>query len=127
MARQLVDEGVGLFVDAADALLGAVAGKRAAFLGHRLDGQTCKLGDALQAATDKAIEAWRASGAIRRSGRTTTPSGPAATRKVARLLRIVEDELERVDLYEGFADEIRAEGFTDAVVLGMGGSSSGRK
>ncbi len=126
VARQLVDEGVGLFVDAADALLGAVAGKRAAFLGHRLDGQTCKLGDALQAATDKAIEAWRASGAIRRlwAHDNTVWSGRDEEKWLG-WLRIVEDELERVDLYEGFADEIRAEGFTDAVVLGMGGSSLG--
>ncbi|MBD8907064.1 bifunctional transaldolase/phosoglucose isomerase [Methylorubrum zatmanii] len=126
VARQLVDEGVQLFVDAADALLGAVAGKRAALLGHRLDAQTCKLGEALQAATDKAIESWRASGAIRRlwAHDKTVWTGRDEDKWLG-WLRIVEDELERVDLYESFAEEIRAEGFTDVVVLGMGGSSLG--
>lgn len=126
VARQLVEEGVQLFVDAADALLGAVAGKRAALLGHRLDAQTCKLGEALQAATDKAIESWRASGAIRRlwAHDKTVWTGRDEDKWLG-WLRIVEDELERVDLYESFAEEIRAEGFTDVVVLGMGGSSLG--
>ncbi|CAO4176848.1 bifunctional transaldolase/phosoglucose isomerase [Methylorubrum populi] len=126
VARQLVEEGVQLFVDAADALLGAVAGKRAALLGHRLDAQTCKLGEALQAATDKAIESWRASGAIRRlwAHDKTVWTGRNEDKWLG-WLRIVEDELERVDLYENFAEEIRAEGFTDVVVLGMGGSSLG--
>ncbi|KQT61652.1 transaldolase [Methylobacterium sp. Leaf456] len=126
VGRQLVDEGVGLFVDAADALLGAVAGKRAALLDHRLNAQSCKLGDALQSATDKAIESWRASGAIRRlwAHDATVWSGRDEAKWLG-WLRIVEDELERVDLYEGFADEVRSEGFTDVVVLGMGGSSLG--
>lgn len=126
VARQLVDEGVQLFVDAADALLGAVAGKRVAFLGARLNAQSCKLGDGLQAATDKAIESWRASGAIRRlwAHDATVWTGRDEAKWLG-WLRIVEDELEKVALYEGFADEIRSEGFTDAVVLGMGGSSLG--
>jgi transaldolase/glucose-6-phosphate isomerase len=126
VARQLVEEGVQLFVDAADALLGAVAGKRVAFLGHRLNAQSFKLGDALQAATDKTVESWRASGAIRRlwAHDSTVWTGRDEAKWLG-WLRIVEDELEKVALYEGFAEEVRSEGFTDAVVLGMGGSSLG--
>ena len=126
VARQLVEEGVGLFVDAADALLGAVAGKRAAFLGTRLDLQACKLGEALQAATDKAIESWRASGAIRRlwAHDASVWSGRDEANWLG-WLRIVEDELEKVEQYEAFAEWVRGQGFTDAVVLGMGGSSLG--
>ena len=126
VARQLVDEGVGLFVDAADALLAAVADKRAALLDHRLDAQSFKFDDALHAAADKAIESWRAGGAIRRlwAHDSTVWTGRDEDRWLG-WLRIVEDELERVDLYESFAEEVRAEGFTDAVVLGMGGSSLG--
>ncbi|MEN3211411.1 bifunctional transaldolase/phosoglucose isomerase [Methylorubrum populi] len=126
VARQLVEEGVQLFVDAADALLGAVAGKRAALLDHRLDAQSFKFDDALQTATDKAVESWRASGAIRRLwAHDNTVWTGRDEEKWLGWLRIVEDELERVDLYEKFAEEVRAEGFTDAVVLGMGGSSLG--
>ena len=49
IAEQLVREGVQLFIDAADNLLGAVAGKRAALLGHRLDGQSLAMDDTLAA------------------------------------------------------------------------------
>jgi transaldolase/glucose-6-phosphate isomerase len=40
-------------------------------------------------------------------------------------LRIVEDELAHVSEYAAFADDVRQTGFTDVVVLGMGGSSLG--
>ncbi|GEP09404.1 bifunctional transaldolase/phosoglucose isomerase [Methylobacterium gnaphalii] len=126
VARQLVDEGVQLFVDAADAVLGAVAGKRAAFLGTRLNGQSCKLGDQLQGSADKTIEAWRAKGAIRRlwAHDKTVWTGRDEDKWLG-WLRIVEDGLDRLGEYQAFAEEIRSEGFTDAVVLGMGGSSLG--
>ena len=43
VTAKLVEEGVQLFADAFDKLLGAVARKRAAILGEKLDGQTYKL------------------------------------------------------------------------------------
>ncbi|MCJ2106849.1 bifunctional transaldolase/phosoglucose isomerase [Methylobacterium sp. E-041] len=126
VARQLVEEGVQLFIDAADKLLGAVAGKRVALLGHRLDGQSLKLGDALATETGKAVEAWRASGAIRRlwAHDTTVWSG-ADEDKWLGWLRIVEDELERADAYAALSAWVRSRAFSDVVVLGMGGSSLG--
>ncbi|GJE28922.1 bifunctional transaldolase/phosoglucose isomerase [Methylobacterium organophilum] len=126
VARQLVEEGVQLFVDAADKLLGAVSDKRAALLGSRLDSQALVLPEPLQAATDKALESWRESGAIRRlwAHDTSVWTGRDEDKWLG-WLRIVEDELENVGAYETFAAEIKAEGFTDAVVLGMGGSSLG--
>ncbi|GEO98248.1 bifunctional transaldolase/phosoglucose isomerase [Methylobacterium haplocladii] len=126
VAKQLVAEGVQLFVDAADAVLGAVASKRAALLGARLNGHACKLGDVLQGATDKTIESWRAGGAIRRlwAHDKTVWTGTDEDKWLG-WLRIVEDGLAKVGEYQAFAEEIRSEGFTDAVVLGMGGSSLG--
>jgi len=126
VARKLVDEGVQLFVDAADKLLGAVAGKRTALLGPKLDGQSLHLSEALAKETDRTVEAWRASGAIRRLWKhdaSVWTGGDEAN--WLGWLRIVEDELERVETYERFDEEVKAEGFTDAVVLGMGGSSLG--
>ena len=40
-------------------------------------------------------------------------------------LHIVEEELADVDRLQGFAEEIKKRGFTDLVLLGMGGSSLG--
>lgn len=126
IAETLVDEGVQLFVDAADKLLGAVAGKRADLLGARLNGQTLVLDEALGSQAKKAVEAWRASGSIRRLwARDKTLWTGTDEDKWLAWLRIVEDELEHVADYEAFAEEVRQGGFTDVVVLGMGGSSLG--
>ena len=126
VARQLVEEGVQLFVDAADKVLGAVAGKRAALLGPKLDGQSLVLPEPIKQATDKAVEEWRASGAIRRLWAHDAGVWTGADEADwLGWLRIVEDELEKVSEYEAFAEEVKREGFTDAVVLGMGGSSLG--
>jgi transaldolase/glucose-6-phosphate isomerase len=126
VAKQLVDEGVQLFVDAADKLLGAVAGKRADLLAARLNGQTLVLDEAIGAESKKAVEAWRASGAIRRfwAHDKSLWSGADEDRWLG-WLRIVEDELGHLGDYVDFAQDVRRAGFTDAVVLGMGGSSLG--
>ncbi|GJD94326.1 bifunctional transaldolase/phosoglucose isomerase [Methylobacterium iners] len=126
IARQLVEEGVQLFVDAADKLLGAVAGKRADLLAARLNGQTLVLDEALGTESKKAVETWRASGAIRRlwAHDKTLWSGADEDRWLG-WLRIVEDELGHLGDYVDFAEDVRRAGFTDAVVLGMGGSSLG--
>ncbi|KQO56974.1 transaldolase [Methylobacterium sp. Leaf86] len=126
VAKQLVEEGVQLFIDAADKLLGAVAGKRADFLGAKLDGQTLILGDAIGAEAKKAVESWRASGSIRRLWtHDKTVWSNADEDQWLGWLRIVEDELARVSEYQAFAEDVRQTGFSDVVVLGMGGSSLG--
>lgn len=122
----LVEEGVQLFIDAADKLLGAVAAKRIDFLGSKLDGQTLVLGEALASEAKKAVEAWRASGAIRRLwAHDRSVWSNADEDKWLGWLRIVEDELAHVSEYATFAEDVRQTGFTDVVVLGMGGSSLG--
>ncbi|KQT77800.1 bifunctional transaldolase/phosoglucose isomerase [Methylobacterium sp. Leaf466] len=126
ITTRLVEEGVQLFIDAADKLLGAVAAKRADLLGPKLDGQTLVLDDAIGGHARKAVEAWRASGAIRRLwARDKTLWSDTDEDKWLSWLRIVEDELAHVSDYAAFAEDVRQTGFTDVVVLGMGGSSLG--
>lgn len=126
VAKQLVEEGVQLFIDAADKLLGAVAGKRADFLGAKLDGQTLILGDAIGTEAKKAVESWCASGSIRRLwAHDKTVWSNADEDQWLGWLRIVEDELARVSEYQAFAEDVRQTGFSNVVVLGMGGSSLG--
>src|SRR5579871_5382321 len=62
---QLVDEGVKLFADAFDKLLGAVAQKRAKLLGAKVDGQKLKLGSVIEKDVIQAEEEWRAGGKVR--------------------------------------------------------------
>ncbi|KMO17223.1 bifunctional transaldolase/phosoglucose isomerase [Methylobacterium indicum] len=125
VARQLVEEGVQLFVDAADKLLGAVAGKRQTFLGNGLDRQALALGS-LDEPVKKAIETWRKDGLVRRLWqRDASVWSGADEAQWLGWLTIVEDELAKAADYAAFATEVKQEGFTDAVVLGMGGSSLG--
>ena len=125
VARQLVEEGVQLFVDAADKLLGAVAGKRQKFLGTGLDRQALALGS-LDEPVKKAIETWRKDGLVRRLWqREASVWSGADEAQWLGWLSIVEDELAKAGDYAAFGQEVKQEGFTDAVVLGMGGSSLG--
>ncbi|ACL62182.1 bifunctional transaldolase/phosoglucose isomerase [Methylobacterium nodulans] len=125
VTKDLVREGVQLFADAADKLLGAVAGKRARFLGERLDRQDLALGS-LKEPVEKAAEQWRAEGLVRRLWQRDASvwTGADEARWLG-WLDIVEQELAKAADYAAFAEEIRTEGFSDAVVLGMGGSSLG--
>jgi len=123
---KLVDEGVKLFADAADQLLGAVAGKRAKMLGAKIDTQSIVLGDALAKDVKTLTDEWRSSGKGRalwkKDARVWTNHDEA---KWLGWLDGVEREHKALSRYETFADWVKRGNFTDVVVLGMGGSSLG--
>src|SRR5262249_19561301 len=62
----LVVDGVRLFSDSFDKLLGAVASKRSRILGAKLNSQELCLPEPLKAEVDKLAETWRAEGNGRR-------------------------------------------------------------
>ena len=66
VTAKLVEEGVQLFADAFDKLLGAVSRKRAVRLGDQLDSQTCKLAPELEKAVAASLESWRNDAKTRR-------------------------------------------------------------
>ena len=125
VAAKLVEEGVQLFIDAADKLLGAVADKRADLLGGRLNHQALALGAVAEGAK-KSVEAWRADGSIRRLWHRDKAlwTGADEDRWLGWLDQPAK-EAARAAEYAAFAEDVRKAGFTDAVVLGMGGSSLG--
>jgi transaldolase/glucose-6-phosphate isomerase len=123
---RLVEEGVGLFADATDKLLGAVAKKRMAVLGERVDAQTLTLGARVETAAGEIEEEWRAKGLVRRLWRRDKALWTNADEdQWLGWLDSVEGNLEQVGAYQAFAEEIKGAGFRDAVLLGMGGSSLG--
>src|SRR6266568_641365 len=123
---KLVEEGVGLFADAADNLLGAVSKKRAARLGDRMDQQSLALGARLEKIVDGTVEEWRAKGNIRRLFQHDKSLWTNADEdRWLGWLDSVEENLKQVGVYESFAQEAKRERFTDALLLGMGGSSLG--
>jgi transaldolase/glucose-6-phosphate isomerase len=123
---KLTREGVQLFADAADKLLGTLAKKRAALLGKGLDAQTLALGRDLDAAVKEGVEDWRASGAVRRLWRRDKSVWTGADEdKWLGWLDSVDVGLEQVADYQMFAQDVKRAGFTSVLLLGMGGSSLG--
>ena len=124
ITAELVIDGVKLFADAADKLYGAVAHKRATSLAGGVDAQTLALGDGLGKAVAKSTEDWRASAKIRRLWQKDKSvwTGDDENKWLGWL-----DSAGKADIadYEDFAQRVKGQKFTDAVVLGMGGSSLG--
>jgi transaldolase / glucose-6-phosphate isomerase len=121
---KLVEEGVRLFADAADKLLAAVAGKREKILDGKVDTQMLTLGDALTKKVDATAEEWRSHGNVRKLWQRDKSlwTGTDEDRWLGWLDGV---EAEQIKSYQAFAEEIRREGFADALLLGMGGSSLG--
>jgi transaldolase/glucose-6-phosphate isomerase len=126
VTAKLVEEGVALFAEAFDKLLGAVSRKRALRLGEQLDSQTCKLAPELDKAVTLSLESWRREAKGRRlwagdaSLWTSSDEG-----KWLGWLGIVAAERGRIEALSSLAEDIRQQNFTHVVLLGMGGSSLG--
>jgi transaldolase / glucose-6-phosphate isomerase len=121
---KLVVDGVRLFADAADKLLAAVAKKRTEILGGKIDRQKLALGDRLTKKADEIAEDWRTHGKLRKLWQRdkTLWTNADEDHWLGWLDAIDADEITR---YAAFAQEIRRDGFKNAVLLGMGGSSLG--
>ncbi len=124
VTAELVKEGVKLFADAADKLYGAVAHKRATVLGAGLDRQQLKLGSEIGKAVERATEEWRASAKIRRLWQhdKSVWTGADEDKWLGWLNSAAKADIAG---YEDYARRVKSQNFSDAVVLGMGGSSLG--
>ena len=122
ITADLVSDGVKLFADAADKLYGAVAHKRAIVLERSISSQEIAVGAAMAKAIERSSEDWRASGKVRRIWHKdkTIWTGDDEDKWLGWL-----SSAEQADIadYEDFARRVKGQKFTDAVVLGMGGSS----
>lgn len=126
VTKTLVTEGCASFCDAFDQLLGAVANKQATFLGSKLIEQKAELPADLKAAADAVLEDWRKTGKGRKlwaKDATVWTGGDEA--KWLKWLDIVDERLAHVSELEAFASAVKAKGFSDVLLLGMGGSSLG--
>src|ERR1700722_5986168 len=124
ITTDLVKDGVKQFADAADKLYGAVAHKRAASLGGGIDHQLLALGSSIGTAVEKSTEDWRASAKIRRLWQHDK-SVWTGTDEDKWLGWVHSPAAADIADYEDFAQRVKGQNFTDAVVLGMGGSSLG--
>jgi glucose-6-phosphate isomerase len=90
----------------------------------RVSKQACKLPETLANFVEKNMDDWRASGKVRRLGQRDA-SLWTGTDEANWLgwLNITEQQITNADNLRRLAEETRREGFTDVLLLGMGGSS----
>ena len=123
---KLTEDGVRLFADSADQLLAAVANKRAALLGDCIDTQTIACDRQLEKAVGECVEEWRANGKVRRLFRRDKSLWTNVDEdRWLGWLDCVDEGFQQLERYQTFARDVKSESFTDALLLGMGGSSLG--
>ncbi len=127
ISRDLVVDGVRQFGDAFDKLLGATARQTREAMPTAVGGTSVAAGsDAAGAAIADAMEAWRRDGRIRRlwSADATLWTGTDEAQWDG-WLHVVDDETGKLWSLTWLCDYVRDNGFSDVVLLGMGGSSLG--
>ena len=128
VTQQLQDEGVAQFMASFDTMTGSITAKQAAITSGVLERMKAELGsysDDVKAALKKMeSESW-----IRRIWRkdaTLWKDDEAHKKIIANALgwvTVVDQLVEQADELAAFSQRIRNDGFTDVVLLGMGGSS----
>ncbi len=121
---KLLDEGVTQFAEAFENILKATGKRTKGAASPKIDGQTFKLPDSLSAAVSAALDEWRKDDKLRRlwRGDATVWTG-ADEGKWLGWLGITEAQLADIQHLKKIAEEVKAAGFTHALLLGMGGSS----
>ena len=126
VTQTLTEEGVQLFAEAFDKLFGAIARKRTALVGDELDSQTRHLPADEEKAVVLSLESWRRDGNVRRlwagDAGLWTDADEASW---LGWLRVAEEEGRCVESFSRLSEDVSRQGFTHAVLLGMGGSSLG--
>ena len=124
---ELVADGVQQFADAFDKLFAAIARCRRTLI----EGDRCGLQIApgfpeMKTAYENELETWRKNGLVRRlwAGDKSLWTGTDEDKWLG-WLHVIDHELGEVGLLQGFAEDVKQRGFTDVVLLGMGGSSLG--
>jgi transaldolase/glucose-6-phosphate isomerase len=123
---KLTDDGVRLFEEAFDKLLEAVEKQTKFDAPSKVNSQSYKLPDALDKAVKLAGSGWRAKG----NSRGLWNGDPEVwtksdENKWVGWLNIVEDQLKHKADFQKLAEDVKKAGFTDILLLGMGGSSLG--
>jgi transaldolase/glucose-6-phosphate isomerase len=121
---KLTADGVKLFADAFDTLLAAVEKNTKRTSTPKVGQQNASLPADLDATVKKNLNDWRASGKVRRlwQGDASLWTNEDEATWLG-WLNITEEQLANVGKLHSFAEEIKAAGFTDILLLGMGGSS----
>ncbi len=124
VTAKLLDDGVKLFAEAFDKLLASVDKTCKFFSKEKLNRQTYSLPEPIGKDVAKTLEDWRLTGKVRRLwGRDATLWTGTDEAKWLGWLGICDDQLAHLDKLTSFAETVKKEGFTQVLLLGMGGSS----
>jgi transaldolase/glucose-6-phosphate isomerase len=121
---KLTIDGVKLFADAFDQLLAAVEKSGSSPVTPRVSRQTYNLPKELAAAVKTAADDWRANGKVRRLWQrdATLWTGTDEANWLG-WLSITEDQIAQHENLRKVAEDAKTGGFSDILLLGMGGSS----
>jgi transaldolase/glucose-6-phosphate isomerase len=121
---KLTDDGVRLFAEAFDKLLEAVEKSSKSQVSPKVNRQTYKLPEPLARSVKTAIDDWRAAGKVRRLWQrdATLWTGTDEANWLG-WLGVTEDQIAQNQNLRRLTEEVKNEGFTDILLLGMGGSS----
>ena len=121
---RLLEDGLRLFAQAFDKQLAAVVAPRHAPCRPVLNRQNTSLPRDLGALMDEAVDEWQRRGKVERlwAGDASLWSGTDEGEWMG-WLAVTEDQLAHLDHLRRIVRSVREEGFTDALLLGMGGSS----
>jgi len=121
---KLLDDGLVLFSEAFDKLLNAVDRKCRGGAPAKIKLQTHTLPEKLAAAVNASLKDWRMNGRVRKLW-ARDASLWTGTDEASWLgwLGITEDQLAHLQHLKSIAEEVKADGFSHALLLGMGGSS----
>jgi transaldolase/glucose-6-phosphate isomerase len=121
---KLTKDGVKLFADAFDQLLGAVEKSSSCPVAPHVSRQTYTLPPELAASVKTAVDDWRANGKVRRLWqRDATLWTGADEANWLGWLGITEEQIEQIDALNKVAADAKSGGFSHVLLLGMGGSS----
>src|SRR5262249_27703444 len=120
----LLTDGVSKFAEPFTKLLGAVERRSREANKARINSQSHSLAPELHAKVSERLKAWDAEGGTRRlfAGDASLWTGTDEASWIG-WLGIVDQQIENEKLLLDVQKEIRSEGFTHALLLGMGGSS----
>src|SRR6202795_3090300 len=121
---KLTIDGVKLFADAFDTLLAAVEKNTKRTSVSQVNAHTASLSADLDGAVKKNLNDWRANGKVRRlwQGDASLWTGEDEAKWLG-WLGVADEQLAHESELKALADEVKSVGFSDILLLGMGGSS----
>jgi transaldolase/glucose-6-phosphate isomerase len=121
---RLLDEGIDQFADAFDRLLKATGSRLSGRRTAKVDRQAFTLPRDVAAAVNASLVEWQADNKVQRLWRLDASLWTSADEnRWLGWLGIADDQLAHVESLKQVAADVKAAGFTHALLLGMGGSS----